>query len=167
MRVRPKQHDDQDWIGEVLTRHWGGSQIAVGGRLVDACDLPALIAGEREGLATYRIAADGKTAELITLNALIERQGIGTALIEELTARLAAAGVQELRVKMTNDNLDALRFYQRRGFRLVALRRGAINKARALKPSIPLIGHYGIPVHDQLELALAIERRGSLSGPRA
>ncbi len=166
MLVRPAGPDDADWICEMLARHWGGSRIAVGGRLVEACDLPALIAGERQGLATYRIAADGKRAELITLNALIKRQGIGTALIEELTARLAAAGVEELRVRMTNDNLDALRFYQRRGFRLIALRRGAIDKARGLKPSIPPIGHFGIPVHDQLELALAIERPGSISGLR-
>jgi GNAT superfamily N-acetyltransferase len=164
MQVRAKQHDDQAWIREVLSRYWGTSRIAVGGRLVEANDLPALIAGERLGLATYRIAADGKTAELITLNALTERWGIGTALIEELTARLAAAGVRELRVRMTNDNLDALRFYQRRGFRLVALRRGAIDKARAIKPSIPVIGHYGIPVHDQLELALAIGPRRPISG---
>jgi GNAT superfamily N-acetyltransferase len=167
MQVRPKQPDDEDWIGEVLVRHWGGTQSVVGGRVVDACDLPALIAGERQGLATYRIAADGKRAELITLNALTPRQGIGTALIADLTDRLAAAGVRELRVRMTNDNLDALRFYQRRGFRLVALRRGAIDKARALKPSIPLIGRYGIPVHDQFELALAIGDRGPLSGPPA
>src|SRR5271170_8036887 len=121
MLVRPAAPNDADWLREVLARYWGGAQIAVGGRLVDACDLPALIAGEREGLATYRIAADGKTAELVTLNAVTERQGIGTALIEELTARLAAAGVPELRVRMTNDNLSALRFYQRRGFRLIAL----------------------------------------------
>src|SRR5579863_1813657 len=158
MLVRPAAPNDTDWIREVLTRHWGGSEIVVGGRLVEACDLPALIAGERQGLATYRIAADGKTAELITLNALVPHQGIGTALLEALTARLAAEGVRKLRVRMTNDNLAALGFYQRRGFRLVALRRGAIDKARGLKPSIPLIGHYGIPVHDQLELALAIER---------
>jgi GNAT superfamily N-acetyltransferase len=166
MRVRPKQHDDEDWIGEVLARHWGGSQIAVGGRLVEARDLPALIAGERQGLATYRIAADSKTAELVTLNALTPRQGIGTALIADLAARLAVAGVRELRVRMTNDNLDALRFYQRRGFRLVALHRGAIDKARGIKPSIPLTGHHGIPVRDQLELALAIAR-GSISDPPA
>jgi GNAT superfamily N-acetyltransferase len=165
MQVRAKQEDDQDWIGEVLARHWGGSQIALGGRLVDACDLPALIAGEREGLATYLIAADGTTAELVTLNALIERRGVGTALIEDLTARFAAAGVRVLRVRMTNDNLDALRFYQRRGFRLAALHRDAIDRARSLKPSIPLIGHYGIPIHDQFELALAIESRSVISGP--
>jgi hypothetical protein len=58
-------------------------------------------------------------------------------------------------------------FISAAAIRLVALRRGAIDKARGIKPSIPLIGRYGIPVHDQLELALAIERPASISGPPA
>ena len=39
----------------------------------------------------------------------------------------------------TSDNLVALRFYQRAGFRMAELRPGAVDAARArLKPSIPL-----------------------------
>lgn len=54
----------------------------------------------------------------------------------------------------TNDNVDALRFYQRRGFRIVAVRTGAVDEARsALKPGIPHRGHYGIPLRDEIELA--------------
>jgi hypothetical protein len=53
----------------------------------------------------------------------------------------------------TNDNLDALRFYQRRGFRLAALHRGAVDDSRArLKPQIPPIGDHGIKLRDELEL---------------
>ena len=52
----------------------------------------------------------------------------------------------------TNDNLDALRVYQRRGFRLAELRAGAVDAARALKPSIPVTGRYGIPLRDELIL---------------
>ena len=54
----------------------------------------------------------------------------------------------------TNDNLAALRFYQRRGLRLVAVHRDAVRVARALKPLIPRVGNYGIPVLDELELPL-------------
>ena len=55
----------------------------------------------------------------------------------------------------TNDNVDALRFYQRRGFRLVGLRAGGVDQSRAaLKPEIPLAGSYGIPLRDELELEL-------------
>jgi ribosomal protein S18 acetylase RimI-like enzyme len=52
----------------------------------------------------------------------------------------------------TNDNVDALRFYQRRGFRLAALRPGAVDEARRIKPEIPQVGEHGIPLHDELDL---------------
>jgi hypothetical protein len=35
--------------------------------------------------------------------------------------------------------------------RLVAVHRGGVDEARRLKPSIPLIGEHGIPIHDELE----------------
>jgi len=53
----------------------------------------------------------------------------------------------------TNDNVDALRFYQRRGFCLVCVHRGAVDHSRAhLKPEIPLAGNNRIPLRDELEL---------------
>lgn len=56
----------------------------------------------------------------------------------------------------TNDNVDALRFYQRRGFVLVDLRPNAMQAARALKPEIPLIGRYGLPLRDELYLEMSL-----------
>ena len=56
----------------------------------------------------------------------------------------------------TNDNLDALRFYQRRGMRITAVAAGAVDAARALKPAIPAIGAYGIELHDELTLELRL-----------
>jgi ribosomal protein S18 acetylase RimI-like enzyme len=57
----------------------------------------------------------------------------------------------------TNDNLDALRFYQRRGFVLVALRPDVMKDSRRLKPEIPLIGAFGIPLRDELELEMNLK----------
>jgi ribosomal protein S18 acetylase RimI-like enzyme len=56
----------------------------------------------------------------------------------------------------TNDNTHALRFYQRRGFVLSALHRGAIRRSRQLKPEIPLAGFGGIPIRDELELQMSL-----------
>jgi hypothetical protein len=57
----------------------------------------------------------------------------------------------------TNDNVDALRFYQRRGFRLAALHQGAVDDSRArLKPEIPEIGEHRIPLRDELDLELEL-----------
>ena len=58
----------------------------------------------------------------------------------------------------SNDNLDALRFYQRRGMRIVAVHRGAVDEAREVRPSIPLVGEHGIEIHDELELEMTLAR---------
>jgi GNAT superfamily N-acetyltransferase len=148
VRVRAKAPADQDWVDALLKERWGSALIVVHGATFDAGVLPALIAGDREGLATY----DAARGELVTLDALSLRRGIGTALVEALAALLLDAGHATLRVTTTNDNLDALRFYQRRGFTIVAVRRGAVDEARKLKPTIPVLGAYRIPLHDELEL---------------
>jgi hypothetical protein len=69
-----------------------------------------------------------------------------------LVSHLKARAVSRLRLTTTNDNLDALRFYQRRGFRIMGVRQGAVDDARTLKPSIPAVGNYGIPLRDELDL---------------
>jgi GNAT superfamily N-acetyltransferase len=142
----------------VLTREWGGPIIAIRDRPVDASTLPALIPGEREGLATYLV--EEGAAELVTLNAFRRSAGIGTALVEALAGLLAADGVRELHVSTTNDNLDALRFYQRRGFRLAAVHVGEVDRERVFKPSIPAIGALGIGIHDAIELVRRLDDGG-------
>ncbi len=149
--VRDKTGADQPWVEALLRERWGSTSVVVHGMRFEAAALPALVAGDRQGLATYRIDGD---AELVTLNAIRSGQGVGTALLRELVRRLGAEGVPRLSVTTTNDNLDALRFYQRRGFRLARIRCGALDEARGLKPSIPLVGAYGIPLRDELELRL-------------
>jgi hypothetical protein len=78
---------------------------------------------------------------------------------------LLAAAIEDARTRRcrrlwlitTNDNVDALRFYQRRGLRLRRLHAGAVDRSRAtLKPSIPDIGDHGIAIRDELELELSI-----------
>ena len=158
MQVRLKELTDQAWVESVIRRCWGGSDIVVRGCVYKAADLPALIAGTQEGLCTFAIESDGMSAELVTINALVPAKGIGTALIGALISRLTANGVQSLRVTTTNDNVNALGFYQKRGFRIVAVLPGAVDQARKIKPSIPLVGHRGIEVHDALVLALTIPK---------
>jgi GNAT superfamily N-acetyltransferase len=121
----------------------------------DAMALPgfvALLDGVPAGLATYNVEA--AECELVTLNSLVGRRGIGTALVEAVRAEAMAQSCRRLRLITTNDNTQALRFYQRHGFRLAALRPGAIDAARALKPEIPLFGIDNIPIRDEIELEL-------------
>jgi ribosomal protein S18 acetylase RimI-like enzyme len=93
---------------------------------------------------------------LVTLDAFTEGQGIGSALLDAVTDEARRQGCRRLWLITTNDNLHALRFYQRRELRLVSVHRDAVDDARQLKPSIPLVGEYGIPLHDELELELPL-----------
>jgi GNAT superfamily N-acetyltransferase len=155
LRVRRAEPADAAWIGCFLREHWRATTMAVHGELIDAAVLPALIAGNRQGLATWRRL--GADAELVSINAVPAGAGVGTALIEALAARLRAEGCARLWLTMMNANLSGLRFYQRRGFRLLLVRPGAVDEARRLKPSIPMVGEYGIPMHDELDLCRVLD----------
>jgi ribosomal protein S18 acetylase RimI-like enzyme len=122
--------------------------------------LPALVAEAQlaeapyrlMGLATYRV--EGDEAELVTLDSEPSGRGTGSALLTALLDKLRAKKCRRLWLITTNDNLYAIGFYQRRGLRFVGLHPGAVDEARLLKPSIPLIGDRGIPIHDEIELAV-------------
>jgi len=93
----------------------------------------------------------------VTLHAFQPFAGIGTALVQAVRDVAADEGCRRLWLITTNDNLDALRFYQRRDFELVAVHRDLRDTARRLKPSIPLVGDYGIPIRDELELEIGLD----------
>ena len=149
---------DEQWAAARLDEHFGGALQARRGELHDVLELPGFVAEHDShpvGILTYRITGD--ECELAVLLALEAGRGIGTGLVDALVE--AAKGCTRIWVVTTNDNVDALRFYQRRGFRLVALRPGAVDEARrTLKPQIGAIGEYGIPIRDELELELPLPR---------
>ena len=62
---------------------WGSEVVAVHGNLLRPADLPGFIAERARrvvGLITYQLV--GETLEIVTLNAIDRRAGIGTLLIE-------------------------------------------------------------------------------------
>jgi len=114
-------------------------------------DLPGFAAldGERlVGLLTY--AHDGDAIEIVTIDAFEPRRGVGRALVEAVRG----LGAARIHLTTTNDNVSAQRFYEALGFRLAAVREGAIERSRELKPEIPLVGEGGTPIRDELEYEL-------------
>ncbi len=136
----------------------GSLRVARRGELLDSLDHPALLAWVGDvlvGVATYVV--DGDACELLTLHAQHQFAGVGTALVEAAVRAAREAGCRRLWVVTTNDNVDALRFYQLRGFRLTQLRPGAVDVSREeLKPDIPAVGAHEIPLRDELELELTL-----------
>jgi len=135
---------------EAFLRAHGADKVARLGKLEDALAHPHLVALE-DGLAgvlTYVLGDED--CEVLTLHAARPRNGAGTAL---LAAVRELAGERRVWLITTNDNVDALRFYQRRGFRLAKLHAGAVDDARTrLKPGIPRFGDHGIALRDEIEL---------------
>jgi GNAT superfamily N-acetyltransferase len=154
VRVRPVEDGDRPTMTWLMNELWGSEVQVVHGAVFRPAELPGLIA-ERDrrlaGLLTYEIA-DGML-EIVTINAMERRAGVGTLLLEAAVGEARRNGCDEIRLTTTNDNLDALRFYQRRGLRLAALRPGAVDRSRREKPDIPRIGDYGIPLRDEIELS--------------
>jgi len=126
------------------------------GRLVDVLSLPGFVAeadGQWLGYVNYENRAG--SVEVIALEALVQGQGVGAALLARTLVAISAEDARRLWLLTSNDNIDALRFYQRRGFVLVAVHRDAITHARKnLKPEIPLVGHHDIALRDEIELEL-------------
>lgn len=100
-----------------LIQEWGDPILVRGARYTLA-ECEVFIAGEMAGLAATSMR-DRPTAELVAINAFEPRRGVGSALLDEVSRALRSEGCKTLRLTTTNDNLDALRFYQRRGFRLI------------------------------------------------
>jgi GNAT superfamily N-acetyltransferase len=154
--VRPLGEGDREWVRDTLHELWGETVVSRGA-VHDPTALPGVVAeegGERVGLLTYRI--DGADCEVVTIDAFPEGAGAGTALLEAAAGAARDAGCRRVWLITTNDNLRALRFYQRRGLRLVAVHPNALARSRELKPSIPEIGLDGIPLRDELELELRL-----------
>ena len=157
--IRPLLAEDRAWARRVLTERWHSPRIVTRGRIHQADELPGFVAETATGLVglvTYRCEAG--QCELVSLDSLAERQGIGTALIAAVQRAARAAGCARLWLITTNDNLQALRFYQKRGFTLAALHRNALELSRRLKPEIPLSGEDGIPLRDEMELEFILEQ---------
>jgi len=149
--IRPVNDQDREWIAARLASGWGGPMQAYHSEYVDCLALKGLVAGDREGFLLYRPFGED-AYDIVLLEAFERGEGIGTALVDAAAALAKKTGLRRLVVTTTNDNLDALRFYQDRGFHLSALRPNASVAARRLKPSIPQTGAYGLPIRDEIDL---------------
>ena len=155
--IRPLITSDIGWVDKRLAERWGSSLIVTRGRIHQAAELPGFAAMQRDtqpeepiGLVTYHV--ESEHCEIVSLDSFLPGLEIGSALLDATVQAGFAAGCRRIWLITTNYNMAALRFYQRRGFRLSALYPGAIAVSRKLKPQISLIGMDGIPIRDEIEL---------------
>lgn len=144
-------------LRQFLIEHWGGEEIIARGNIYRPEQLDGFVVeheNEWVGLLTFFVKHD--ECEVTSLDSLREGKGIGTQLIDKAVEQARAGHCKRLFLITTNDNLQALGFYQRRSFEIVTVYRGAVNESRKIKPNIPLVGMDGIPLRDEIELEIKL-----------
>jgi GNAT superfamily N-acetyltransferase len=164
LNIRPLERSDREWVAHFLDERWGTTQIVSRGKAVYGHLLPGFMAericaaateeeeGTAEKLGLITVHIGDSECEITTLDSLSESVGVGTALVEAVENWAGEAGLERLWLVTTNDNLAALKFWQKRGYELVTVHRNAIAAARRIKPQIPITGLDGIIIRDEIEL---------------
>jgi GNAT superfamily N-acetyltransferase len=157
-QIYPLVSSDREWVKTFMIEHWCSEEMIVHGEAVSPAELPGFVcshSGTVLGLITYRINEAG--CEVMSLDSLQNNRGIGSTLLQAVIDTARQNKCRKVSLITTNDNLNALGFYQKRDFCISGIFPGAVTKSRLLKPSIPLIAENGIPIRDEIELTLVLE----------
>lgn len=144
-------------INQFIKKHWYSTKMVVRGQEFDMSEMEGVVAhngGQIIGLITYMFR--NRICEIMSLDSLEEKQGIGTALLNMVIQEAKENNIQKVVLITTNDNINAIRFYQRRGFDMVNLYRNILDVSRKLKPEIPLIGENDIPLRHEIEFEMIL-----------
>lgn len=145
-------------ITAFITKRWYSSVVIIRGKAFDMTKADGIIAmecGEIAGLITYELRGD--TCEILTLDSIHENRGVGTALIRRMISLAREHDCRRIILISTNDNMRAIRFYQRLGFDMTRFFRNALEVSRTLKPEIPLTGEDGIPLRHEIEFEFLLQ----------
>ena len=147
----------RDSVNKILKDEWHCPPSISRGKIIDTTILPGLLYIKNEvikGVITYNI--ENEECEIVTLNSFEENRGIGTTLIQGVLDIAQKNNCKRLWLITTNDDINAIRFYQKKGFDLKAAHINAMEYSRKLKPSIPLIGMDSIPIKHELEFEIIL-----------
>lgn len=151
------EFEKDDRVGDFFVKHWGTDFIVSVEKKLYGKDLPGFSILENDkiiGLLTYHVK--NNECEIVSLDSLRPNSGMGTKLVEKVISKARTEGFSRLWLLTTNDNVDAMRFYQKKGFVLKAVYPNAIEKSRELKQNIPEKGFYDIPIRDEIEFEFSL-----------
>ncbi|WP_305987348.1 GNAT family N-acetyltransferase [Roseibium sp. MMSF_3544] len=155
--IRPTEDRDYEAVRQLLTDRWTAPEIMLDNEMFDASRLPGYVAFDGEELVgMVTLIKREQEWEILTLDSINRWGGVGSQLLDAVVTEARSKGLPRLTVRTSNDNLDAFRFYQRRGFRFERIRQGIIDQERERKPGIPLRGDYGIEIRDEVLFARAL-----------
>lgn len=155
MDIKIISSENREQINEFFISHWYSTDMVIRGKVFDMTILDGYATYENKeiiGLIIYKI--ENNECEIMSLDSLKEKQGIGTALVNKVIQIAKEKKCAKVKLITTNDNINAMRFYQKRGFDMVRLYHNALDTSRKLKPSIPLLGDFNIPLKHEIEFEM-------------
>ncbi len=151
------RNEDREKLREFIVGSWGTDRMVSRERLYYPWRHEGFLIMRGEsvaGLITYEIF-NGEM-EITLFQTTFPNSGYGSSLIKMVIEVARASAIRRIWLITTNDNMHALRFYQKRGFNLVRMHYNAIEESRKLKPEIPVRGLDGIPLFHELELEMIL-----------
>jgi len=157
MIIKKIEKKEREWVLDIV-RGWGADFIYVKKRKIFPSEGDGFVAYEKSGtkIGLITFTMENGECEITLLEAFDKFKGTGTSLIQKVILEATLKQCNRIWLITTNDNIDAIRFYQKRGFRLKAIYRDAAEETRKYKPSLPSIGVYGIPLRDELEFEMEL-----------
>ncbi len=149
--VREATGADRDAAQALFARDFRRAETVTFGETVVLDNAEALIAdmqGEIGGALAWRV--DDATFRILALatDPMWQRAGVGGYLLAEAELLARKKRVAHMLVTTTNDNLPALYFYQRHGYRITAVVLDSLTPSADRRPA----GFGGIPVRDEIRL---------------
>ena len=138
---------------ELFKRDFGPAQLVAYGEAISLDEAAALVAetdGEIAGALAWRPFDGALHILALATDPLWQRAGVGGHLVAEAELLARRHNWPRVIVTITNDNLPALYFYQRRGYRLSAILRDSI---AAHTRDEKAVGFARIPILDEIQLA--------------
>ena len=149
--IQPLSDSDAAIVKSIAETQWGDNLVVVHGSKFHLDQLPGFKAMHGKtwlGLITYDIKED--ICEIVSLDSFIPGMGTGRKLVNKVAETARQAGCKRIILITTNDNINAIGFYQKIGFQMVWVEPDAVTRSREIKPSIPLIAENGLPIRDEI-----------------
>jgi ribosomal protein S18 acetylase RimI-like enzyme len=143
---------EQDAALELFRRDFGRTSIASFGEVIPLSETSTIVAemqGDVSGALAWRPRENALQIVALATEPMWQRSGVGGHLVAEAEVVARRTGATRVVLATTNDNLPALYFYQRRGYRITDVVRDAWRDHAELTIGV---GFASIPVLDELRL---------------
>jgi ribosomal protein S18 acetylase RimI-like enzyme len=150
--VREAEEKDRVPVGDLFRRDFGRTRLVAFGQELHLETADAIVVttgGELAGALAHRVRDDALHVLALATDPMWQRSGVGAYLVAEAELIARRKQLNRVIVATTNDNLPALYFYQRRGYRITGLIAGAVPQHFQQEA---VIGFAGIPIRDEIHL---------------